>query len=99
ELIFGAPFVHPTVMMKTKLLKQLHYDKAWEKCEDYDLWERAARANWKMINVPEVLLLYRQHKAQISTSASSRQLQLAQKIQRRRWEYLSDLVKLEKEWI
>lgn len=99
ELLFGSPFAHPTVMMKTKLVKQLRYDKAWEKCEDYDLWERAARAGWQMTNVPEVLLLYRQHEAQISTSASTFQQLLTQKIRRRYWEFVSEPMRLEKGWI
>lgn len=98
-LLFGSPFAHPTVMMKTELVKQLRYDKAWEKCEDYDLWERAARAGWKMTNVPEILLLYRQHDAQISTNASTYQQLLTQKIRRRCWELVSDSMKLKKEWI
>jgi glycosyltransferase involved in cell wall biosynthesis len=95
-LLFGSPFAHPTVMMKTDLVRNLRYDKAWEKCEDYDLWERAARAGWKMVNVPEPLLLYRQHDAQISTSASSYQHLLTQKIRRRRWELVFDSLKLER---
>jgi hypothetical protein len=99
ELLFGAPFAHPTVMMKSALVKQLRYDKAWEKCEDYDLWERAAHSEWKMTNVPEVLLLYRQHDAQISTSTSSHQQLLTQKIRRRYWEFVFDSMKLKKEWI
>ena len=64
-LLFGSMFAQPTVMMKTKLVKQLWYDKNWRVAEDYDLWERAARAGWIMTNVPEVLLLYRQHGEQI----------------------------------
>jgi len=85
EMLFGTTFAHPSVMMKTEYLKQLRYDKAWEKCEDYDLWERAARAGWKMGNVPEVLLLYRQHTDQISSKSFVSQQQLTQKIRRRYW--------------
>ena len=99
ELLFGSPFAHPTVMLRAELVKQLHYDHAWEKAEDYDLWERAARAGWKMTNVPEVLLLYRQHGTQISTASSAKQHQLSQMIRRRYWEFVFDSMKLEKEWI
>ncbi|MDO8927294.1 MAG: glycosyltransferase [Sideroxyarcus sp.] len=99
ELLFGSCFAHPTVMMKTALVKQLRYDKAWEKCEDYDLWERAARAGWKMTNVPQVLLLYRQHGAQISSASLSKQLQLSQEIRHRYWGYIFDSMRLEKTWI
>ncbi len=99
KLLFDSSFAHPTVMMRSHLAKQLRYDKAWEKCEDYDLWERAARAGWKMTNVPETLLLYRQHDAQISTSSYTYQQALARKIRRRYWEFIFDAMKLNKRWI
>jgi glycosyltransferase involved in cell wall biosynthesis len=99
ELLFGCPFAHPTVMMKAELVKQLRYDKDWEKCEDYDLWERAAHVGWKMTNVPEVLLSYRQHDMQISSASSTRQHQLSQSIRRRYWCYVFDKMELNKVWI
>lgn len=86
-LLFGAPFAHPSVMMKAVLAKQLLYDPAWEKCEDYDLWERAAREGWRMTNVPQVLLHYRHHESQVSNAFSIYQQQLSQKIRRRYWEF------------
>lgn len=99
EVLFSAPFAHPTVMMKTELVKKLRYDKIWEKCEDYDLWERATRAGWKMTNVPEVLLKYRQHEAQISTAASTKQQELFLNLRRRYWEFIFDSMELNKKWI
>lgn len=86
-------------MMKTELVKQLRYSKDWEKCEDYDLWERAAHAGWKMTNVPEVLLLYRQHETQISTSTSIKQQELGQQVRRRYWEFVFSSMGLNREWI
>ena len=99
EMLFSTPFAHPTVMIKRELIKQLRYENAWEKCEDYDLWERAANAGLKMTNVPEVLLLYRQHGTQISTNAALYQQLLTQKIRRRYWTFIFDSMKLEKKWI
>lgn len=98
-LLFGCSFAHPTVMMKTSLVKRLRYDDVWEKCEDYDLWERAAQAGWKMTNVPEVLLLYRQHEGQISTVTSVKQQELTQKIRRRHWVFVFNSMKLDNDWI
>lgn len=92
EMLFGSPFAHPTVMMRTVLAKQLRYDKTWEKAEDYDLWERAARAGWIMTNVPEVLLLYRQHKAQISSIANNIQKENTNKIRRRYWQTMKNIL-------
>ena len=99
ELLFCAAFAHPTVMMKTELVKKLRYDKYWEKCEDYDLWERAARNGWVMANVPEVLLLYRQHATQISSTSSIQQQLLTQKIRHRSWLFVFEGLNLNKQWI
>lgn len=99
EMLFSSPFAHPSVMMRTALVKQLRYDNAWEKAEDYDLWRRAAEAGWRMTNVPEVLLLYRMHESQISTATSTRQQQLTLKIQRRYWESIFDAMQLDHRWI
>ena len=99
ELLFSSPFAHPAVMMRTELVRQLRYDRTWEKAEDYDLWERAAEAGWKMTNVPEVLLLYRVHGAQISTRTANRQQQQGQEIRRRYWEYVFHSMQLNRKWI
>lgn len=99
EMMFCSPFAHPSVMMRTSLIKCLRYDSVWDKAEDYDLWERAAEAGWKMTNVPEVLLLYRVHLDQISTQTSNRQQQLSQDIRRRYWGFVFHTSGLNKKWI
>lgn len=88
EMLFGSPFAHPSVMMKTDLVRRLRYDPAWDGAEDYDLWERAARAGWRMGNVPEVLLYYRQHPSQSSITRRRRQDELTQQIQARYCAYM-----------
>lgn len=90
EMLFGSPFVHPAVIMKADLIRQLRYDKAWKHAEDYDLWERAVEVGCKVTNVPEVLLLYRMHDSQISSVASAQQHKLTQKIRRRYWSHIFD---------
>ena len=94
EMLFRSPLAHPTVMMRTALVQKLRYDRAWEKAEDYDLWERAAEAGLKMTNLPEVLLLYRVHSEQISSRTVSLQLQQAQEIRRRYWEFMFNSMQL-----
>lgn len=98
-MLFCSPFAHPSVMMRAALVKRLRYDSTWEKAEDYDLWERAAEDGWKMMNVPEVLLLYRIHGAQISTKTASRQQQQGQEIRRRYWEFVFRSMRLNPNWI
>ena len=99
EILFCTPFAHPSVMINKISLDHLRYEKAWEKCEDYDLWERAAMFGLKMTNVPEVLLLYRQHNAQISSAASLHQHQLAQKIRLRYWTSIFKSLNFDGSWI
>ena len=98
-LLFASAFAHPTVMMKTALIKQLYYDSAWENAEDYDLWVRAARAGWLMTNIPEPLLHYRQHGSQMSNCASEKQRKHTQKIRQRHWEFLTASMNIRPEWI
>ena len=95
EILFCSPFAHPAVMMRTKLVKHLRYDIACEKAEDYDLWERAAEAGWKMTNVQQVLLMYRVHPTQISSKAALLQQQVSLQIQRRYWEHISKIMHLD----
>ena len=99
EMLFCSPFAHPSVMMRTTLAKQLRYDQSWEKAEDYDLWERAAEAGWKMANVPEVLLHYRIHAEQISTRTSRQQQYVEQEIRRRYWRFVFNSMGLNRDGI
>jgi len=99
EMLFCSPFAHPSVIMRTSLVKQLCYDKTWEKVEDYDLWERAARAGCKMTNVPEVLLLYRVHDTQISTKTANTQQQLTQQIRQRYWKFVGSSMQLDRKLV
>jgi glycosyltransferase involved in cell wall biosynthesis len=65
--VFNAPFGHPTVMFRKPLLDRhgLRYDPLAAHAEDYDLWERA-HSSVRMANIPEILLAYRLHAAQVS---------------------------------
>lgn len=99
-LLFSSPFAQPSVMMKTVLVKQLLYDNAYDKgAEDYDLWERAAHKGWQMTNVQEVLLLYRQHTTQITKRFFNENHMLSQKVRRRYWEFVSNSILLDQDWI
>lgn len=98
-MLFSSPFAHPSVMMRTELVSKLRYDSAFEKAEDYDLWVRAAESEWKMTNVPEVLLFYRVHSSQISTKSASQQQQLTQKIRQRYWNFIFNNNQLDKKLV
>lgn len=58
-LFKGTPIGHPTVMMKTSLLKEFGYSEKTNMCEDIDLWFRLIRAGHSINNLPEPLLNFR----------------------------------------
>lgn len=63
----GSPFAHPSVMMrKEAVLKAGGYRAAFSHCEDYDLWLRVSELGYTMANLPQPLLNYRMHGANVS---------------------------------
>ena len=96
NFLFGTSFAHPTVMIRTDVIKMLRYRHTWEKCEDYDLWVRAAKYGWKMANIPEVLLYYRIHKNQITLKHSTTNRLLVSKIRLRYFLHISNTLELSK---
>jgi GT2 family glycosyltransferase len=57
----GSPLAHPSVMMRrAAVLAVGGYREAYRNAEDYDLWLRMAE-RYRMANLPEHLLFYRQH--------------------------------------
>ncbi len=67
-----SPFAHPTVTMRTDICRTLGYVPSAKHCEDYDLWWRLSQ-HGKMMNLPEALLNYRFHEAQISANHGKEQ--------------------------
>lgn len=69
-----SPILHPTSMIRTKLLKESKYSPDFPHAEDYELWLRLyARTGFR--NLDRYLLHYRIHKAGIGST--KRELQLA----------------------
>jgi glycosyltransferase involved in cell wall biosynthesis len=73
QLLFDAPFAHPTVVARRELLLAHPYDDAFRHAEDYELWTRLALKGARMTNCPEIVLHYRLHAAQVSAVASREQ--------------------------
>jgi len=58
--LFSTPMMHPTVMGKTKIFKDHHYNENLRNSEDYELWSRLLfETNTHFANIHEPLLLYR----------------------------------------
>ena len=64
-LIFTCPLYHPTVMGKKEVFKNLKYDTRADILEDWELWTRVVK-EYNVINTPDILLKYRQHKDNFS---------------------------------
>lgn len=99
KMLFCSPLAHPTVIMRTTLIKQLRYDKVFLYAQDYDLWSRAAEAALNMTNVQEVLLFYRVHAEQISTKTVIAQQQEAQVIRLRYLQFMFHSLRLNRMFI
>jgi glycosyltransferase involved in cell wall biosynthesis len=65
----GCPFAHPTVIIRTEVIKRynLNYREEYRVAEDYDLWWRVAKIT-KLSNISDKLLSYRVHLEQESTA-------------------------------
>jgi glycosyltransferase involved in cell wall biosynthesis len=73
QLPEGPPLCHPSVMMRTVIVRELGgYRAAFRHAEDYDLWLRASR-HTHIANVPDRLLLYRRSHAQVSQKYAAEQ--------------------------
>ncbi|RYH72789.1 glycosyltransferase [Flavobacteriaceae bacterium 144Ye] len=75
RLLEQTCFAHPTVMLRTSVLRAhgLQYVVAKEPAEDYDLWIALSRVG-QLANLDTVLLYYRVHDAQVSNTRRARQL-------------------------
>ena len=58
---------HPTVMMRSEIIKQLKYKEYQKSIEDYDLWLRLLNRGFKIAKLDEPLLLYRVHDTSITS--------------------------------
>lgn len=63
----GSPLAHPSVMMrKDAVMKAGGYRAVFSHCEDYDLWLRISELGYAIANLPQPLLNYRVHGANVS---------------------------------
>ena len=63
----GCPVIHPAVMMRRDaVLEAGGYRTAFPHAEDYDLWLRMSDLGYAIANLPQRLLNYREHGANVS---------------------------------
>ena len=80
QLLFNVPLAHPSVMVRTRLLRAQPYDSRAVHAEDYALWCALAQRGARFINVPQALLRYRCHAGQITQTRRDELRHTAQQI-------------------
>lgn len=90
HLFCNSSFAHPSVMMRTSILRDnhLYYNTDYPHAEDYKLWCDIAQYT-KLANIPEVLLYYRINENQVSNKYNKEQKETAQRI---REEYINNFL-------
>ena len=85
NLFFSSTLCHPSVMIRKDFLNQHHlqYDENVKKGQDYDMWERCSEYG-KLAVMTDVLLFYRTHSKQITSTNRSDQNTSADTIRKRR---------------
>ena len=77
EMLLDNPFIHPTVMLRRKVLDdhRLRFNEALLVSQDYDFWTRILQFT-KGANLSEPVLSYRVHRDQISRGNRDRQKEM-----------------------
>lgn len=71
---YDSPFFHPSVMIRTDIMKMYFYNLEYQFCEDFELWQRILKRT-KGINLSERLFLYRRVETSICNNSHSQQKQ------------------------
>lgn len=90
-LLVANPILHPGVIAKAEIMKQLGYDTSLTCTEDLELWTRMILNNYKIQILSECLLIYRLHDKQITSTTIERQYTEVLKIENK---YYASLLKM-----
>lgn len=76
------PIAHPSVIIRKAEWDKagLYYSDLYPYAEDYACWVRAVLQHREITNIPEVLLIYREHTKQVSTQFKDLQISSVQRI-------------------
>ena len=72
-LLVTNPILHPGIIAKAEVIRELGYDKSFTCTEDMELWSRFVTSNRKIEIQPEYLMIYRLHDKQITGTTRQRQ--------------------------
>lgn len=88
DFLFSCGICHPTVMMRKSTLedKNLRYDNAFNKVEDYELWSRMLAMGCVIRSIDVILLDHRLHQNQVTSVYSEDMLQKLERLHKRTFE-------------
>lgn len=72
-LLVTNPILHPGIMAKADVIRDLGYDKNFTCTEDMELWTRFVMAGHNIEILPEYLMIYRLHDKQITETTLEKQ--------------------------
>lgn len=83
SLLFYNCLANSTVMMRAVCTREIgvRFDLSHQLSQDYGLWVRIP-TEWKIINLPEVLTIYRLHSNQVTETYKQSQIDITWKIQK-----------------
>lgn len=88
-LLVTNPILHPGVIARADILKELKYDTTRTCTEDLELWTRFVKKGYKLGILPEYLLIYRLHDKQITATTLEKQHKEVLEIEK---DYFSEMV-------
>lgn len=82
RILWGNPFIHSSIMLRKARFDAagLGYDPVYPVAQDYDLWARAMAAGLQGANVPEYLVAYRVHGANVTFRQGQERIRAVGKI-------------------
>ncbi|MBD8349026.1 glycosyltransferase [Dysgonomonas sp. HGC4] len=79
NLLFSVPFIHPSITIRSEILKNNYFDSNFKHAEDYELWCRIANKH-KVANISNFLLRYRWHSSNVSVINAEKQEEIKDRI-------------------
>lgn len=72
-LLVTNPILHPGIIAKADVIRNLGYDKLFTCTEDMELWTRFVMGGYEIEIMPEYLMIYRLHDKQITETTLEKQ--------------------------
>ena len=96
-LLVTNPILHPGIIAKADVIKNLGYDKSFTCTEDMEIWTRFVLENHKIEILSEYLMIYRLHDKQITETTLEKQHREVVAIQKKYMGKLLDMMSSQQE--